>query len=54
LRHSLASNLLSEDVEIYSISGILGHSTTMTTEIYLTIDETHLKELTLEVPGYED
>lgn len=54
LRHSLASNLLSEDVEIYGISGILGHSRTTTTEIYLTIDETHLKELTLEVPGYED
>lgn len=54
LRHSLASNLLSEDVEIYGISGILGHSRTTTTEIYLTIDETHLKELTLEVSGYED
>lgn len=54
LRHSLASNLLSEDVEIYGISGILGHSRITTTEVYLTIDETHLKELTLEVPGYEN
>lgn len=54
LRHSMASNLLSEDVQVCEISDILGHASTMTTEIYLTIDETHLKELTLEVPGYEN
>lgn len=54
LRHSLASSLLSEDVQVCGISDILGHANTMSTEIYLTIDETHLKELTLEVPGYEN
>jgi len=50
LRHSLATNLMSENVPISAISNILGHSSTRTTEIYLTVDETHLKEISLEVP----
>lgn len=50
LRHSLASNMMSENVPISAIANILGHSSTKTTEIYLTVDETHLKELSLEVP----
>lgn len=53
LRHSLATNLLNENVPISSISSILGHSNTKTTEIYLTVDEKNLKELSLEVPIYE-
>lgn len=53
LRHSLATNLLNENVPISSISSILGHSNTKTTEIYLTVDEKNLKELSLEVPTYE-
>lgn len=52
LRHSLATNLLNENIPISSISSILGHSNTKTTEIYLTVDEKHLKELSLEVPTY--
>ena len=51
LRHSLASDLLQNDVPISAIAGILGHSSTRSTEAYLTIDETHLKELSLEVPN---
>ena len=51
LRTSLASDLLQNDVPISAIAGILGHSSTRATEAYLTIDETHLKELTLEVPN---
>lgn len=51
LRHSLATNMMSENVPISAIANILGHSSTRTTEIYLTVDETHLKELTLEVPN---
>ena len=51
LRHSLASNMLSENVPISAISNIMGHSSTRTTEIYLTVDETHLKEISLEVPN---
>ena len=50
LRHSLASNMMSENVPISAIANILGHSSTRTTEVYLTVDETHLKELSLEVP----
>ena len=53
LRHSLATNLLSENVPISWISDILGHASTVTTEVYLTTDETHLKELSLEVPANE-
>lgn len=49
LRHSLASNLLKENIPITTISSILGHSTTQTTEEYLTIDINNLKELSLEV-----
>jgi len=51
LRHSLATNLMQENVPLSAISNILGHSSTRTTEIYLSVDETHLKELTLEVPN---
>jgi site-specific recombinase XerD len=41
---------LAENVPISGISDILGHSSTITTEIYLSVDETHLKEISLEVP----
>lgn len=51
LRHSLATNLLSENVPISAIANIMGHSSTRTTEAYLTVDETHLKEISLEVPN---
>ena len=51
LRHSLATNLMSGDVPVSDISDILGHTSTLTTEIYLTIDEKHLKEVSLEVPN---
>lgn len=51
LRHSLATGLMSNDVPISGISDILGHTSTLTTEIYLTIDETHLKDVSLEVPN---
>lgn len=50
LRHSLATNLMAENVPISAIANILGHASTKTTEIYLTVDETHLKEISLEVP----
>lgn len=50
LRHSLATSLMAGNVPISEISSILGHTSTLTTEIYLTVDETHLKEISLEVP----
>ena len=54
LRHSLASGLLNENVPISAISGILGHNSINTTDLYLTIDEKNLKELSLEVPDVSD
>lgn len=50
MRHSLASGLLEENVPISDISDILGHASALTTETYLSVDKTHLKELSLEVP----
>jgi integrase len=49
LRHSLATNLLGDNVPISAISGILGHVSPRTTEAYIGLDETHLEELSLEV-----
>jgi integrase len=49
MRHSLATNLLKENVPLSAISNILGHSSTKTTERYIGADETNLKELSLEV-----
>ena len=51
LRHSLATNMISNNVPISAISQILGHNNIKTTEIYITKDTTHLRELTLEVPN---
>ncbi len=51
LRHSLATNMINNNVPISAISQILGHNNIRTTEIYITKDTTHLRELTLEVPN---
>lgn len=53
IRHSLATNLMKENVPLSAISIVLGHSNSKTTEIYLSVDETNLKKLSLEVPIYE-
>ena len=53
LRHSLATNMINNNVPISAISNVLGHSSTKTTNIYITKDTTHLRELTLEVPCNE-
>lgn len=50
LRHSLASNMINNNAPISAISAILGHTNTKTTDIYITTDTTHMRELTLEVP----
>ncbi|HLX53764.1 MAG TPA: tyrosine-type recombinase/integrase [Aquella sp.] len=50
LRHSLATNLMNNNVPISAISSVLGHANTRSTEIYLTVDERNLKNLSLEVP----
>ena len=51
LRHSLATNMINSNVPISAISQILGHNNIRTTEIYITRDTSHLRELTLEVPN---
>lgn len=51
LRHSLATNLMSNNVPISAISSVLGHASTRTTEVYLTVDEKNLKNLSLDVPN---
>ena len=50
LRHSLATNLMAENVPISAIANILGHSSTRTTEAYLSVNEENLRMISLEVP----
>ncbi len=50
LRHSAASGLLAAGVPLPTISSVLGHASTATTEIYLSIDEERLAALPPEVP----
>ena len=52
LRHSMASNMLKNNIEVSTISSVLGHSSVDVTNIYLSIDEKQLRELALEVPTY--
>jgi integrase len=49
-RHSLAGNLLNNNVSIYKIQGILGHDSPDTTMRYVKIDTKGLKTCALEVP----
>jgi len=53
LRHSLASNMLSNDTSILEISKTLGHSSVETTKIYSKVDINHLRLCELDVPIYE-
>jgi integrase len=49
-RHSLAGNLLDNNISIYKIQGILGHDSPDTTMRYVKIDTKGLKTCALEVP----
>ncbi len=49
LRHSLASRLLEENVPLPIISEVLGHATTETTAVYLSIGIEQLRRCALEV-----
>lgn len=48
-RHSLATNMINNNVKLEEIKTILGHTSTESTSIYIDKDTTHLRELTLEV-----
>ncbi len=50
LRHSVASGLLSSGTALPTISSVLGHASTQTTEAYLSIDEEGLAAIPPEVP----
>ena len=49
-RHSFASNMLGKEVALPVIGGVLGHSSTETTKIYLKVDFKQLKKCTLPMP----
>lgn len=53
LRHSIASNMLNNDIGFPVVSKILGHTTTETTKTYAKISLEMLRLLVLEVPKYE-
>lgn len=50
LRHSLASQLLEQETSLPVISGILGHTNSLSTMTYLNIDVKNLLECSLAVP----
>jgi integrase len=50
LRHSLATNLLKNEVTLPVISSVLGHSRSESTMFYLRIDTNSLRKCALEVP----
>lgn len=49
-RHSIATNMINDNVELHKISSILGHINRETINHYISRDITHLRKLTLEVP----
>lgn len=50
LRHSLASNMLKKNVSMPIISTVMGHQSTETTKIYLSIDMEKLRQCPLPMP----
>ncbi|CAM4426484.1 tyrosine-type recombinase/integrase [Paenibacillus alkaliterrae] len=50
LRHSLASNMLKRNVPMPIISTVMGHQSTETTKIYLSIDIEKLRQCPLPMP----
>lgn len=49
-RHSLASNMLKNEVALPIISSVLGHSSSESTKVYLKVDTEQLKICTLPMP----
>ena len=50
LRHSLASNMLKQNVSIPIISAVLGHQSTETTKTYISVDLQKLRLCSLPIP----
>lgn len=51
LRHNVASTMVKNEIPIETIAAILGHSNPDTTDIYITTDETRLKDCVLPMNG---
>lgn len=51
LRHNAASTMVKNEVPIETIAAILGHSSSDTTDIYITTDEVRLRECVLPMNG---
>lgn len=43
-RHSYASNLMSNGIDLYQLMKLMGHSSLQTTQLYLSISDKHLAE----------
>jgi len=54
LRHSIASNMLGDDVSLPIIQQVLGHKDPGTTQIYLSMDIESLRKCTSPVPGFRN
>jgi len=50
LRHSLATNMLKQNISLPIISTVLGHQKTETTKVYLSVDIEKLRQCALPVP----
>ena len=50
LRHSLATNMLKKNISMPIISTVLGHQSTQSTKIYLSVDIEKLRECSLPIP----
>lgn len=53
LRHSLATNMINENENIYVISKVLGHSNIDDTKVYSKLNYEKLKKVSLEVPSWQ-
>jgi len=50
LRHSMATNMLGDNISLPTISAVLGHATTESTKVYVSLDEKKLKMCSLNIP----
>lgn len=51
-RHSFATLMISQGVDIYTVSKLLGHSSVATTQIYAKVIDTHKREAMQKLPSF--